>query len=323
MAATAVKKMNKRFASGYSALVGILVMSVFWSCSTQKLIIKEMTQVMETGADAMEKDDDLDMLQQALPANIKMMEALLASDPQNERLLVLLARLYGSYAFLFVDGRIEAFQLAGSKPAEGAAALADLKEKAVRFYTKGLDYALQALEIRHPRAAEHLNRVTESASFVPSLQVKDLPALFWYGFNLSGLINHNRDSVGIIARGHLIEKSMRRVLELQPDFYHGGAHLVLMVFYASRSPMMGGNLEHAQKHYAKLRNLNGDKILLADLYYARYVLVQRQDRPQFEEILTAVINNSDPDPRFRLFNRVARDRALVYLAVVDRLFEGS
>ena len=76
-----------------------------------------MTAVMETGVDAIEQDDDLDMLQQALPANIKLMEALLASDPLNERLLALLARLYGSYAFLFVDGRIEAFQLAGSQPA--------------------------------------------------------------------------------------------------------------------------------------------------------------------------------------------------------------
>jgi hypothetical protein len=310
--------MNKDVFPAGAALGVMLVISVFWGCSTRKLMVAEMTAMMETGAAAMEGDDDLTMLQQALPANIKLMEALLASDPQNERLLVLLARLYGSYAFLFLDGPIEAHQ-----PAAGVETAGSLKKRAARCYTKGLEYALRALEIADPLAAERLYRVTESASFVQSLPEQDLPALFWYGFNLSGLINHNRDSVDTIARGHLIEKSMRRVLELQPDYYYGSAHLILMVYYAARSPLLGGNLGRAREHYEQLKTLHGDRLLLTDLFYARYVLVQQQDRRQFEQILAALVTDSDPDPRFRLFNRVARDRARVYLSMADRLFEGG
>lgn len=309
---------NKGFPSAGRLLAGMLVIAVLSGCSTRRLMVAEMTGLMETGAAAMETDDDLDMLQQALPANIKLMEALLASEPRSERLLVLLARSYGSYAFLFVDGRIEAHPAADG----GAKAIA-LKERAVRCYGKGLDYALRALEIRHPLATDRLQKVADSALFVQSLQAQDLPALFWYGFNLGGLINHNRDSVGTIARGHLVEKSMLRVLELQPDFYHGSAHLVLMVYYASRTPMMGGNPQRAREHYGHLKALHGDGLLLADLYYARYVLVQQQDRRQFEQMLTAITENPDPDPRFRLFNRVALNQARVYLAMADRLFEGS
>lgn len=316
-----VKAMNRGIFSAGGVLVAMLVISVFSSCSPQKLMVAEMTGLMETGAAAMETDDDLDMLQQALPANIKLMEALLASDPQNERLLILLARSYGSYAFLFLDGRIEALQSAG--PAAAAETLPSLKARAVRYYGKGLDYALRALEIRHPLAAERLHRVAESSPFVQSLQVRDLPAIFWYGFNLGGLVNHSRDSVSTIARAHQVEKTMLRVLDLQADFYHGSAHLVLMAYYGSRSPMMGGNLERAAEHYRHLKDMHGDGLLLADLYYARYVLVQQQDRRQFEQMLEVITTNPDPDPQFRLFNRIARDRALVYQAMADRLFEGS
>ncbi len=310
--------MNRGAASAGFAVLGVLAIAVFWGCSTQKLMVAEMTGLMETGTAAVESDDDLDMLELALPANIKLMEALLASDPENERLLVLLARLYGSYAFLFLDPRIEAFP-----PGADSAAPSALKEKVVRCYGKGLDYALRALELDHPQAADRLNRVSDSATFVQSLQGRDVPALFWYGFNLGGLINHNRDSVGTIARGHLVEKTMRRVLELQPDFFHGGGHLVLMVFYASRSPMMGGNLVKARQHHGQLKALHGDRLLLTDLYYARYILVQEQNRRQFEQVLTDIATRPDPDPRFRLFNRVAADRARTYLGMADRLFEGN
>lgn len=310
-------------AAGFILAV-MLVSPVLLGCSTQKLVVAEMTGLMETGIAAMETDDDLDLLQQAFPAHIKLMEALLASDPRNERLLVLLARLYGSYAFLFLDGRIEALKSADSPPAaDNTVMLSSLKEKAERFYDRGLGYALRSLEIRHPSAGERLLRVTDSAPFVQSLQDRDVAALFWYGYNLSGLVNHDRDSVSTIARAHLVEKSMRRVLQLQPDFFHGNAHLVLMAYYASRSPMMGGNLGFAREHYGQLKALQVNNLMLADLFYARYVLVQQQDRRQFEQMLKAIVASTDADPRFRLFNRVARERARIYLAMADRLFEDT
>ena len=113
------------------------------------------------------------------------------------------------------------------------------------------------------------------------------------------------------------------MLQLQADYYHGNAHLILMAFYASRSPMMGGNLGRAREHYRQLKTMHGDSLLLPDLFYARYVLVQQQDRSQFEQLLSAIQTSADPDPRFRLLNHVARQRATLYLSMVDRLFEES
>ncbi len=148
-----------------------------------------------------------------------------------------------------------------------------------------------------------------------------MPTLFWYGFNLAAWINLNLDSVQAISQAHIAEKCMRRVIELQPDYFNGSAHLVLIAYYASRSPMMGGNLDAARLHYDALKLMNGDEFLMADLFYARYYLQQTQDRASCEAILKEIGSVSSQESKYPLFNKVAAYRAHIYLAAIDELFE--
>ena len=144
----------------------------------RKAMIRELTAVIDQGTTAFEQDDDLDLIEKAFPANIKLLEALLVSDPQNESLLVLLSRFYGSYAFIFSEGEIEAETLARKQAGGGSLKGSDLTQTAVRYYQKGLAYALRALEIRHPDAALKMANVAEAGPFVRSLAADDLAALF-------------------------------------------------------------------------------------------------------------------------------------------------
>jgi hypothetical protein len=275
---------------------------------------------MATGVAAYEKDDDLDLVEQALPANIKLLEALLESDPQNRQLLVLLARLYASYSFAFLDGRIEAVELTGLASETGGSSISEMKKTAVRYYRKGNEYALRALEIRHPAARGQLADPSKAGSFIRGLDREEMPALFWYGFTLSADINYNRDSISTVGQGHLVEKAMQRVIEADESYFYGGAHLVLLAYYGSRSPLMGGKPELAIEHYRRLEQMNGKGFYLADLYYARFVLYQQQDRPQFTAVLNRILTEPATEERFRLYNRIAVDRAQTYLNAVDRLF---
>ena len=120
-----------------------------------------------------------------------------------------------------------------------------------------------------------------------------------------------------------VEAVMRRVIAVSPDYYHGTAHLVLMLSQASRPRMMGGNLEQAIGHYHQVKSIAGDRFLLADLFYARYCLPQKQDRSEFEQVLSQIANTDirDSDP-FALLNQVAVRRAQIYLNTIDYLFEG-
>ena len=291
------------------------------ACVPRKLVVREMADMVETGLPAFEQDDDLEMVQRAFPANIKLLEALLVNDPENVALLVLLSRLYAGYTFGFAEGDLEA-ALFAAEPAETENdRVRLLKDRVNRYYLKGADYALKALEQHHPGCRIRLNTVTAIDSFLASLTIDDVPPLFWYGFHLGAFVNRNFDSIKTIATAHVAEKAMQRVVELDPAYYHGGAHLFLLTYYASRAPMLGGDLDAARSHYEKLKQVTGKGYLLADVYYARFVLYQQQRRGAYEKMLKRVIRQTDLPIKYRMVNAVARKRAGLYLGAAERLFE--
>ena len=120
---------------------------------------------------------------------------------------------------------------------------------------------------------------------------------------------------------HLAERAMKRVIEIDPSYNHGNAHLFLLTYYASRPPMLGGNLDSAQSHYKQLKDLAGDDFLLADLYYARYYLHQRQEREKYRQVLDGILHHPGGRKAYRLYNKVAVNRAKLYLEAIDRLFD--
>ena len=121
------------------------------ACSPRTLIVRQMTDMVDTGITAFERDSDLDLVEKAMPANIKLLEAMLVNSPDDHRLATLIARMYGSYGFGFVETRLEA-ALFGA-PLQGAAEpdIGSIKDQLNRTYEKGMDYALDALDEKGTR----------------------------------------------------------------------------------------------------------------------------------------------------------------------------
>ncbi|MGD8368313.1 MAG: TRAP transporter TatT component family protein [Desulfobacterales bacterium] len=297
----------------------LLLVLILPACSPRQMAVREMSSILETGANRFEQDEDLDLIEAAMPANIKLLESFLAETPDDPQIRSLLARLYGSYAFAFAERDLEAATLLPGRAA--APVRAESQEEQVRrYYRKGAEYALEVIEKRHPGCREQLDDVTEAETCFARIGKEDLPALFWYGFDLGGYVNNSRGSIRALSRAHLAEKAMQRVIALDPSYYHGGAHLFLMIYYAARPPMAGGNPETAMSHYRALKEMFGDALSLPDLFRARYLLYQDQDRDAFHRVLTAIRERPvEPGPH-RLLNKVAADRAALYLLAEDRLF---
>ena len=116
-------------------------------------------------------------------------------------------------------------------------------------------------------------------------------------------------------------KVMERVLELDPAYNHGGAHLFLLVYFGSRPPMMGGSQDKALVHYQQLKTITGDHYLLPDLFYGRFCLYQQQDREGFVDMMQRIIDHPASENEVSLYNAIAGRRAVAYLAAVDTLFE--
>lgn len=276
---------------------------------------------MEDGLPAMEQEDDLHLLAGSMPAQIKLLEALLQSDPGNQRLLNLLSRIYGGYAFALIESEWEARQLDAPSVVDLGIPEDRLGDAVARYYHIGAEYALRSLEVRYPDARRQLNQLALSADFIRALDTRDVSALFWYGFNLGGTVRHRLDSVEAMAKAHLVEKAMVRVAELNPSYENGNAYLVLLVYHASRPPMLGGSPVKARQHLLRYKELNKGAAGLGDVFLARYLLVQEQEREAFVKHLAAVAQKPDADRPFTMLDRVAAVRARIYLEAKDRFFD--
>ncbi len=301
-------------------IAALVLMAAVGGCSAKHMAVDQIATMVDTGMTAFEADDDMQMLKSAFPGNIKLLEAMLANQPDNYKMHVLLARLYGSYAFAFPETEMEAAVLAEDDDEAGEDP-AVLRLTTDRYYRKGAAYALAALELKHPGITEKLADKDLAAESITGIQTPELPALFWYGFNLGAHVNLNKNSVQALSRAHLAVKAMQRVIELDPAYYHGGAHLFFMVWYGSRGPMMGGSQEKAKLHYKEVSAISGERLSLADLYYARFCLYQAGDREAFLKTLGRVVDRQDKAPELRMLNTVAAVRAKAYLAAVDEFFD--
>ena len=301
-------------------VAGVLAVAAS-GCSLRSLMIGQVAEMIETGLPAFEEETDLDLVEKAFPANIKLLETLLAAQPENRRLLLLLSRLYGAYTFSFFEGRLDAAMLAADSAGQGESRVDADRAALNRYYLRAAEYAMKALEYRHPGCRKALARIDTVQPFLDRMAVDDVPALFWYAFNLGAYANQNRDSIQAVAKAHLAQTAIKRVIELDAAYYNGGAHLFLMIYYASRPPMMGGNPEKALHHYKRLKAQTGKAYLLADVYHARYYLYRIQDRQQYEDLLLQVIRHPAGHSTYGFFNAVALKRAALYLTAADRLFE--
>lgn len=297
------------------------VMAVVVACSPKTLIVRQMTALVDGGITVFERDSDLDLLEKAIPANIKLMEAMLANSPSDDRLATLIARLYGSYGLGFVETRLESARLTPLDEEANPSEIAQLKEQLNHTYEKGMRYALDVLEQRKPGARPAIAKVATIEPYLSRLGKGDAAPLFWYGFNLGAWVNNNLDSIRAVSRAHVARKVMQRVLELDPDYHNGGAHLFMMTYFGSRPPMMGGNQAKARGHYAEIKRIAGVDYLLADLFYARFCLHQQQNREEFIAIMQKIIDHPQVEDNKALYNAIAVKRAGIYLAAVDVFFE--
>jgi hypothetical protein len=315
--------MRKKTHHKTSRMVVCFFISVsVWGCAPRQFLVSEVADMVAEGISAFEEEDDLYLVEKALPANIKLLEILLKNNPENRTLLILLARLYGSYAFAFFEGKLEKATLTDDTfgGASDQSGVPSLSSAASRYYEKGMAFALSALAVRHGSDTDALKKVSLWDSFFERLSREDVPALFWYAFNLGSYVNLNRQNVQAISQASLMERAMRRVIELDADYFYGIAHLFLFIHYASRPPMMGGNMDKAEFHYHALLKSAGSDFLLGDVYYARFYLTRVQNRKAYEETLMRVLQSPPPDT-CRLYNKIATLKAEVYLNAADRFFD--
>ncbi len=264
-------------------------------CSMGQMVARTSVSIMDGSIDAMNRETDLTLAAAAIPANIKLIEGLIAEDPRNTTLLVNAAQAFYGYAFGFVEQQDP--------------------ERADALYARGVQYGLRALRVEGLAVDLPRTRPEVLDRALARLGKDAVPALFWTASNWAKQIDLNRSDPGRIAQLSGAERLMHRVEQLEPEFYYGGVHLFYGVYYGGRAPMLGGDYAKSERAFARARAATGGRLLLVDVLQAEYLERQRLDGEAFARLLHAVIERPlGTFAEMALANQIARQRARVLLA---------
>lgn len=270
-------------------------------CSVQKMAIRSMGDILDNSLISLYEEEDLELAEHAIASDLKLLEALIKSDPENEKLLLMASQGFASYALGFVEDR---------EP-----------ERAKKLYLRGREYGLQRLKQDHFPVYALSGDMTSFENSLKSVQEDDVPTLFWTAYNWAGMINLSLTDPQALIDLPRVQLMMQRVIDLDEDFFFGGAHLFFATIYALRPPILGGNVEKAAEHFERCFIYANDKFLLPYVYYARYYATRTMDRELFEGTLDKVINTpADILPDQVLPNKIAQQKAKRLYTQIDQLF---
>ncbi len=274
---------------------------VFLSCSPSAFVLRQMSPVLENSAEALYEESDLQIAEQALASNLKLLEGLLKSDPQNKELLLLLARGWSGYALGFAED--------------------ENSQRAKLLYLRARNYALRVLNQKEGFEEVRKQGAASLEHFLKKYGKEDVPALFWTGFAWAGFANLSLDDPEAILALPEIQLYMQRVEELQPDYFYGAVYLFQGSVYGMKPRILGGDPQKAGAYFEKNFKLNKGDFLLAYVYAAKFYAAKILDETLFDQYLNHINNTPiDVRPGLQLFNQIAKKKAHLLQIQKDDLF---
>src|ERR1700690_4018881 len=158
MAHTITPASKVRAAARWGWLVLLLAIAVVGGgCSIKKIAVNKLGDSLASGGTTFASDDDPDLVGEALPFSLKLMESLLAESPKHRGLLLAASSGFTQYAFVYVQ--VPAEETEGEDLAKADA----LRLRARHLYVRARNYGLRDLEIAHPNFEHELRQDPKAA----------------------------------------------------------------------------------------------------------------------------------------------------------------
>jgi predicted anti-sigma-YlaC factor YlaD len=282
-------------------------------CSVKKFAINKLGDSLASGGTTYASDDDPDLVGEALPFSLKLIESLLAESPQHQGLLFAASSGFTQYAYVYV-------QIPSEEAADQDLAKSDfLRIRARHLYLRAHNYGLRGLEVKHPSFESELRRDPKAA--VRKAGHKDVPMLYWTAVSWGAAISLSKDDPETIADQTIVEALIDRAFELNPDYDFGAIHNFLITYESVRRTVGGDFVPRSRKHFERAVELTSGQSAAPYVALAETVSVSKQDNVEFESLLKqALAVNPDARPEWRLTNIIMQRRARWLLSREDQLF---
>jgi len=278
----------------------------------KKAAVNNVADTLSSSGDVFTRDNDPDLVRDALPFALKLYESLLESVPRNEGLLVATCGAFTQYGYAFIETDADVLGEAHHDEAKA------LRERALKLYIRAKDYCLRAAEVRFPGITPKL--IVDPDAALRKAEKKDVPLLYWTAASWGSAISLGLDKPDLVVDHPTVRALAERALALDPTWNQGAIHEALITL-DGLPEALGGSAERARDHFAKAVEIQKGLSPAPYVELAESVSVPAQDRVEFTRLLTqALAIDPEKDPSNRLVTLVMQRRARALLDQIDALF---
>jgi len=295
------------------SLLPLLLLGPLAACSVEGYAIDKLGDALSKSGSTFATDDDPELVAEAVPFSLKLIESLLEERPEHGGLLLAAARGFTQYSWAFVQQKSERLESVDLAAAE------ELRLRARKLYLRARGYGLRALELEHPGIGAGLRADPRRAA--AELGTGDVERAYWLAAAWGGALTQGKDSPALLADQPIVEALLDRALELDEGFEDGALHTLLVSYEASRPGAQRGWQERARAHFARAVALSGGRRAGPYVALAESVCVQDQKKAEFDALIAeALAVDVDALPQARLENLVLQARARWLAARAPELF---
>jgi predicted anti-sigma-YlaC factor YlaD len=297
----------------FAAMSLSLVLS---GCSIKKIAVNKIGNALAQSGTTFSSDSDPQLIKDAIPFSLKLMESLLAESPRHKGLLFATSSGFTQYAYAFIKQEADVVE-----PEDFDRSM-KMRLRARGLFLRARDYGLRGLEVAYPGFGTALNHNPQQ--IVKKTKRNDVPLLYWTAASWGLAITLSKDEPALIADQPIVEALIDRALELDESFDGGAIHSFLISYEPARQGAEGDPLERARKHFDRAMALSGGFQAGPLVALAESVSLAKQDRKEFQSLLDrALAVDVNAKPEYRLANLVMQQRARWLLSRIDEFFLSS
>jgi predicted anti-sigma-YlaC factor YlaD len=300
-----------------SAAARLLILALALSLSGCALVKRKavgmVASTLASSGDVFTRDDDLELVGQAIPFGLKLYESLLDSAPTNKDLLIATCSNFTQYGVAYLE--TEALVLGEAQHHEE---VARLNARALKLYLRARGYCLRAMEVRFPGIGPKL--LSDPVPALAKARKPDVPLLYWTAASWGSAIGLGLDKPDLIIDMPTVRAIADRALALDPEWSNGALH-EMFISLDSLPDALGGSPARAREHFTRAVELEKGRSPGPYVALALGVAMPAQDRAEFESLLQkALAIDPEQDPHNRLVTLVQQRRARALLDHIDTMF---
>jgi predicted anti-sigma-YlaC factor YlaD len=271
-------------------------------CSVKKMAVNKAGDALANSGTTFAADDDPQLVAQALPFGLKLMEGLLAESPKHRGLLFATSSGFTEFAYAFVQLPAENFR------ETDPATFQSQRLRAKKLYLRARAYGLRGLETKHPGFEIALRKDAKGAVRIAGK--RDVPLLYWTAVSWGAAISVGKNDPDLVADQPVVEALIDRAYELDRDYDHGAIEGFLITYESARQGSGKDSTVRSREHFRRAVELSEGKQSGPYVALAETVSVSSQDRAEFESLLKqALAVDTDARPEWKLMNVVNKQRA--------------